>query len=150
MIQDSHATRTEIVSELLATYRQTTKVFMEAFQSVIKDTTECNAGAIFLLRMVRDCDRSSQHTIATKMNVSDAAISRQVAICLEKNYIQSCVDTSNRRKAIISLTKEGEQVLEAVDAAVNKYVAERLRSIPDAELRRIINDTAMLQQRIQL
>ncbi|ANK61935.1 MULTISPECIES: MarR family winged helix-turn-helix transcriptional regulator [Loigolactobacillus] len=73
--------------------------------------------------IMRDIDNGQQmgmSEIAAKRGVTRAAISRQIRVMLEQNYIVQERDINDRRRLYLLLTTKGQEVTERINQAIHK------------------------------
>lgn len=75
-------------------------------------------------------------------------MSRHVTGLLDKGYVQTTVNTNNRRETHISLTEAGAEALQAAEQALIARFVELLEPMSDEDLAAIIAANAKLQQTI--
>ncbi len=66
----------------------------------------------FILAHIHDCDKSlsNQVGLAKIMEITQAAISRHIKIMMEKDWVNTIINPTNRRENILQLTEKGEQI----------------------------------------
>lgn len=141
--------RDQLIADLLASYRQTAKAFMESTQLLVQQESDLNASAVFLLRQLADRGELPQHDTARFCGVTDAAISRQVAICRRKGYVRTRRDDSNRRKVYLSLTPDGRALVERVDAVVQASFLCIFQSFSSDQITQMIENNQIVQRAIE-
>jgi DNA-binding MarR family transcriptional regulator len=63
----------------------------------------------------------TQLDVANTLGQTEASISRQIKLLLKTKQVNVQVDKNNRRRHLLSLTTEGERILEAAQQAVSKF-----------------------------
>jgi DNA-binding MarR family transcriptional regulator len=137
--------RRELVAELTQSYKDISQLFLRNMQTMLNDLPDCHPGSLAVLKVVGKHGPMSQHAIAQELFHSDAAVSRQVTMLLEKGYVHSEVATENRRTSMISLTDAGRKLLVSVQSSMNDYLAQLLRDVPDNLLLDMIATNRRLQ-----
>ena len=130
--------RQTLMLEFAQSYRMTGQLFFKSINKALQGQTHCDSGYMIVLEVLRQRGPLSQRAVAKELSYSDAAVSRQVAILLEKQFITVETDPSNRRLAIIALTEAGRQSIAAADSAVDTCLVKLLDSIPDARLNELV------------
>jgi DNA-binding MarR family transcriptional regulator len=138
-------TRRVIISDLAKTYRQTGLLFHKCISGALHDNPIYNQASMPLLKALLQHGAMSQHAIAKELNHTDASISRQIKLLLEKSFVSSKADPTNRRIAIIRLTPKGRQALKKIEVAVLGYLADILAPLSDQKLKQIIKANTELQ-----
>lgn len=66
----------------------------------------------FILAHVYNCDQSlkNQVSLAKIMEITQSAISRHIKIMMEKNWVITTTNPTNRREHILQLTASGEEM----------------------------------------
>ncbi|MHB1458895.1 MAG: MarR family winged helix-turn-helix transcriptional regulator [Armatimonadota bacterium] len=96
--------------------------------------------ALISMKMITNPSLSQ---VADHMGVTISMASKIIDAMVERGYILRNTDIEDRRKLVLSITKEGENALEAVHmAALGSYI-ERLQSLTPAE-REVVNIAADL------
>ncbi len=130
--------RKQLIEEFLLSYRTTGQLLLKLLQAVFENQAPAHYSGLLLLKVLKAHGPISQKVIAQHLCHSEAAISRQVALAQEKGLIQVDEDPDNRRTSIISLTAQGETVVEAISEKALSYLAGILQNLSDEEMRAVI------------
>lgn len=88
------------------------------------DLEGLTAANVNLLLFIKDEKRITARTIASRLVLSKAAVSRELNRLLKKGYIQKEPDQEDRRNSWLTVTDKGEQVCRKI----NKLMAAWWRS----------------------
>jgi DNA-binding MarR family transcriptional regulator len=116
--------------------------------AALQNQVDFSHGYLMVLKVLSQKGSMTQHAIAQELFHSDAAVSRQVTLLLEAEYVTTKVDPDNRRSVMVSLTAKGRQVLTVIEATVAGYLSELLSEISTEQLLEIIQHNQELQQAI--
>lgn len=78
-----------------------------------------------------------QRQIAAQLGQTEASVSRQFKILLERNLIYSQSNPQNRREKVHTLTPMAMRMLEASREAANQYVRPMLEELSDRERKQL-------------
>jgi len=91
-----------------------------------------------LLQMLERVPEIRQHQMATNLGQTEASISRQIKLLAEKGLLVSAINPKSRREHIHRLTPKGTKMTQAVDAAMQQYVAPMLDKVPDKQQKQLL------------
>lgn len=77
-----------------------------------------------IMQAIQEAPRVQQRALALSLGQTEASISRQVKLLLDKQLIVVRVNPNNRRQHLTQLTVRGQRILQAATAAVSRYHAE--------------------------
>ena len=92
-----------------------------------------------LLTLVAHTEPHSVGDVAAFMGVTKAAAGQTVEKLVRRGWLRRTVEQTDRRTAVLSLTKSGEQLLDAYESARNKRLNKVFRGLSDPELRQLAN-----------
>lgn len=100
--------------------------------------------ALFLV-VVEELGRATQHQLAIKLGYSDPSVSTMVSELVSAGLITVETGLDNKRKRIVSLTREGTQLVNAARKVLNKRLQGLLikAEVDEGQL------TAMIERVIQ-
>lgn len=142
--------RSEIIEEVIHSYRQISQVLLKDMRAAIVDATDIHPGLLLVLRVLAEKRQLSQHEIAKELCHSDAAVSRQISVLQKKGYITAEPDPENRRVIIVMMTQEGAALYQQVRTIVDTRCAEVLADVSDEVLREIVQTNARLYEKISI
>lgn len=88
----------------------------------------------FKILMVLDKNpHIQQRTIADKLGQTEASISRQIKLMLDKGLLQSTVSPDNRRVHITTPTTKGVRMVEEAMAVLNAYHAPMFEQLSEKQ-----------------
>lgn len=135
--------RLQLIEQLVQSHMQLRQLFMKSLNLALGD--QAHQGCITVLKVLYKHGPLSQHAIAQELFHSDAAVSRQIKLLQKEKYISTATDPTNRRRAIIALTKQGRAALEQFQSAVYQQVAQLLTGLSDAKLKQFLKANLELQ-----
>ncbi|HVS58150.1 MAG TPA: MarR family winged helix-turn-helix transcriptional regulator [Candidatus Saccharimonadales bacterium] len=86
-----------------------------------------------IMQTIQDSPRVQQRALALSLGQTEASISRQVKLLLDKQLIVMRVNPHNRRQHLTQLTVRGERILGAAHTAVSRYYAHVLGQLSDKQ-----------------
>jgi len=92
-----------------------------------------------LLTLVAHTEPHSVGDVAAFMGVTKAAAGQTVDKLVRRGWLRRTVEKTDRRTALLSLTKSGQRLLEDYESARNKRLKSVFRGFPDSELRQLAN-----------
>ncbi|WP_071130170.1 MarR family winged helix-turn-helix transcriptional regulator [Enterococcus timonensis] len=101
-------------------------VYMSGFKYisdlVSEPTKEFNLSfeQFLIMRDVADGKQVAMSDVATKRGVTKAAISRQIRVMLDNDYIKQERDEVDRRRQYLKLTPKGQKVAETIEKAMTQ------------------------------
>lgn len=88
----------------------------------------------------------SQATIAERLHLTEATISRHVATLVAQGFLSRAEDKANRRKHVITITNKGNHAFEIAAGFVHRELEKIFSPISEADRKRIIkNFTTVIQ-----
>jgi DNA-binding MarR family transcriptional regulator len=90
-------------------------------------------------------DKDSENNpadLSAKIHVSRSRITSSLESLRKKGYIQTCVSPKDRRRVVVTITKEGERFIEAKQQATKEYLSrltEGLGTKNTEEFTRLVN-----------
>lgn len=91
-------------------------------ERILKDHNGGTFTQFLVLMSIGKCPGLSQQKIADFLDLTPAAVSRQIDALVAQGHIDRAVDTKNRRSHIVTLTKSGETRLESMkDALLSSF-----------------------------
>jgi DNA-binding MarR family transcriptional regulator len=98
-----------------------------------------------VLRYVRR-GRESVSELATAKNISRPAISQAVEVLVQKGLIHRAQSAQDRRFVALTLTKEGDALLDAVFSKTRLWMKERMAGLTVEELQTITHAMTALRK----
>lgn len=96
--------------------------------------------------MVEDYEFASQRKIAECLNLTEAAISKQVDILYQGNFLIRKENPTNRREHILSLTETGLESLKKAKMYLDQKLQEMFVVLSDTEEQHLNNALEKLSQ----
>ena len=116
-----------------------------SFENYCKDITGAEFFALYNMRLLSDmqgCESIRISELGKKMKLSPQAVSKTLRILEEKGFSRRMTDESDRRITLISITKEGCEVLDKTQDDIVGFaqeVRERMGEKDIAEFVRLNN-----------
>ncbi len=131
-------THEELLQEAIGVYLSSLK-YLDNFISEPATKYGLSFEQYLILHTIADREHVSLMDIASERNVTRSAISRQIKVLLQHDYIYQKPAESDRRRLYLHLTKNGEQVESKVyelttgrfDEWVNRYGEDQIKKILD-------------------
>ncbi len=131
-------THEELLQEAINVYLSSLK-YLDNFVSEPATKYGLSFEQYLILHTIADREHVSLMDIASERKVTRSAISRQIKVLLQHNYIYQKPAESDRRRLYLHLTKSGQQVENKVyeltsarfDEWINHYGEEKVRQVLD-------------------
>ena len=140
--------KSENLTKLIQNYRFTTNLMIKHSHSVLDGNVDININTVVLMHALDPKGTVSQHDIAHRLQISDAAISRQIALLTKKDYIIAKQDPSNRRKVLISMSPKGAKLLKTADRLINEELERVLADLPADQLQSLTDASTVLKEHL--
>lgn len=97
------------------TLEKSIKVYRKFAQNqIIKNGYDITIDQWLVLKTLQENKHLSQNQIAELVFKDVASITRIIELLVEKNYIQRKINTTDRRKFELEITKEGDKIIENI------------------------------------
>lgn len=136
--------RQDLVEQFFRLYKNIGQLMVKELHEAFDGQLNYPMAAVAVLKTVAHQGPCSQHSLATAMHYSDAAVSRQIGVLLKDGWVTSTPDPDNRRETIIGLTDQGKQILAEVDARFIKHFSCLLEPVSDQKLTHLIKENQEL------
>lgn len=143
------STKSENLTTLIQNYRFTTNLMVKHSQGVLEGNVDINMNTVVLMHALDPKGTVSQHDIAHRLQISDAAISRQIALLTKKEYIIAKQDPSNRRKMLISMSPKGARLLKIADRLINEELERVLSDMPADKLESMTAASTLIKEHLE-
>ncbi len=138
-------TRKQLMVEFVQSYRTTGQLFFKLLHTAVQEKQTCNMACLPILKVLKQQGSMSQSAIARELHHSDAAVSRQVTNLADDGLVSAVPDEHNRRALLVTLTSDGEKLLEELETTVTDFLTEILSGMPDVQLQQLIDNNTNLQ-----
>lgn len=71
--------------------------------------------------------------IAYAMHTSSARVANLLKVLESKGYIERCIDTSDRRKILVAITKDGSKTIEKTKQEMQKHLVSVFKKMGEAD-----------------
>ena len=92
--------------------------------------------------------RASQCSVARFLNLTQAAVSRQIDGLVELNLISRTENDQNRREHILTLTEDGAEMVASAKAEISQLYQGLLKSVSLSELKTFAKVVDTLQNQV--
>ncbi len=129
-----NSSKSETFTDVIQNYRYTMNLILRYVQDVVRVHTDVHPNVLLMMRFIRECGPVSQHEIAVQLQISDAAISRQIMTLIKKGLISTKEDPTNRRKVLVDLTDEGRELIKKTDEIINAEFEDLLADVSEEDI----------------
>ena len=91
----------------------------------------------------------SQSSIAERLNLTEATVSRHVSTLVALDLLSRTEDLSNRRKYTITLTSKGKKVFDAASSLIDKELSVIFSSIKEKDRAGIMKNFSTILSQLQ-
>lgn len=109
---------------IAATIHQLSATLSREADQILQEQLGLTFSQFKIMQAIQKAPRMQQRALALSLGQTEASISRQVKLLLDKQLINIRVNPNNRRQHLTQLTVRGERILQAAIAAVSRYHTE--------------------------
>ncbi len=102
-----------------------------------------------VLMTLEERDGQTQKQIANSLHQSQASISRQIKLLIDKKLVDSKVSGSNRREHFIFLTKRGQAMVNQAAQALNNHHAPMFEYLSETQQLKIIKTLELIRTTLE-
>jgi DNA-binding MarR family transcriptional regulator len=102
-----------------------------------------------ILQQLHEYPAIRQAQIATTLNQTEASVSRQIKLLLEKGLLTSRVNTKNRREHIHVLTPRGQKMTLAAAETLQHYIDALFATMGDKQQKQLYEALISLQSNVR-
>ncbi len=113
--------------------------------SIRRDNPSWSVPQLVTLGYLRDHPGASLSELAAQLGIGLPAASTLVSRLVELGHVDRRDDPAERRRTVLTLTRQGSAQLEGAIAASAEELAERLRELPARDLDRLSQAMAVLR-----
>lgn len=117
-------------------------------QDVTRNYTDVHTNALLMMRLIKQSGPVSQHEIAVHIQVSDAAVSRQITVLIGKGLISTKEDPTNRRKVLVDLTPAGRALIKKTEVIINDEFEDLLADVSTEEIMHLKKSSTLLRDHL--
>lgn len=99
-----------------------------------------------ILLVLQTNPRTRQNHIAERLGQTEASISRQIKIMLEKNLLQTMVNPNNRREHVTTPTTKGLRLAEEAQTLLNGYHGPMFEGLTSRQREQLLEDLVIMHQ----
>lgn len=111
---------------------------------VLKDACNISFHQFLILSGIATHDDLPQRTVAAYLGLTEAAVSKQVEVLKQQEFIERTTNPENRREVRLSLTKSGRAVLAVAEKSLRQPCATLLSTITNQE-RTVLTHAATME-----
>ncbi|MES2811966.1 MAG: MarR family transcriptional regulator [Bacteroidota bacterium] len=116
------------IDKTIKTYR------MYAMKKIREKGYKITTDQWLIIKSILENPQITQQEIAKNVFKDNASVTRIIELMVKSNYLNRKVDSTDRRKSILSVTKEGKDIIEKVQDIILENRKEALESINKEEL----------------
>ena len=87
-----------------------------------------------ILKSILENPKITQQELAKNVFKDNASVTRIIELMVKSNYLKRKVDFNDRRKSILSVTKEGKDIIENVQSIILQNRKEALEDVSKEDL----------------
>jgi len=131
------------IEEAIKAYR---KLSQKNISAIIPDITIDQA----LILIFIDQDNNTQSEIADMVFKDYASMTRIISLMISKDYVDKTIDTQDKRKTKLKVTKKGKEVLEKLKPIIIKNRDSALANISEKEIQTLFETLQKITSNCQL
>lgn len=116
------------IDKAIRTYR------MYAMKKIRENGYKITIDQWLIIKSILENPKITQQELAKNVFKDNASVTRIIEILVKSNYLNRAIDTNDRRKSILSVTKEGIEIIEKVQNLVLENRKEALQGITQEDL----------------
>lgn len=116
------------IDKAIKTYR------MYAMKKIRENGYKITTDQWLIIKSILENPQITQQEIAKNVFKDNASVTRIIELMVKSNYLNRKVDSSDRRKSILSVTKEGKDIIEKVQDIILDNRKEALEGINKEDL----------------
>lgn len=101
-----------------------------------------------ILRVLKSGAPVKQKFIADLLGQTEASISRQMNLLIDKQFISKTVDPRNKRVRLILITTKGRKMLDASNVVLKRFYESTFSGITDKQLNELFESLEKLHDKI--
>ena len=86
-----------------------------------------------ILRMLKNSNQVYITEIVDKLSITKSQMTATIDKLIKLGYIKREIDTNDRRKILIQITKQGEQITDKIIVSLNEKILKNLNKLTDNE-----------------
>ncbi|RXR20505.1 MarR family transcriptional regulator [Flavobacterium amnicola] len=116
------------IDKAIKTYR------MYAMKKIREKGYKITTDQWLIIKSILENPKITQQELAKNVFKDNASVTRIIELMVKSNYLNRKVNTTDRRKSVLSVTKEGKEIIEKVQTIILENRKEALEGIDKAEL----------------
>jgi len=116
------------IDKAIKTYR------MYAMKKIREKGYKITTDQWLIIKSILENPQITQQELAKNVFKDNASVTRIIELMVKSNYLNRKVDSADRRKSILSVTKEGKEIIEKVQLIILENRKEALEGIDKTEL----------------
>jgi DNA-binding MarR family transcriptional regulator len=102
-----------------------------------------------VLMVLEERDGQTQKQIAASLHQTQASISRQIKLLVDKKLVVAKVSASNRREHFIFLTKQGQEMVSRAARDLNNYHAPMFEYLSETQQLKITKTLELIRTTLE-
>ena len=102
-----------------------------------------------VLMVLEERDGQTQKQIASSLHQTQASISRQIKLLIDKKLVDSKVGSNNRREHFIYLTRQGQEMVSRAALLLNNYHAPMFEYLSDQQQLKITKTLELIRTTLE-
>ncbi|MFC4817756.1 MarR family winged helix-turn-helix transcriptional regulator [Flavobacterium sp. GCM10023249] len=116
------------IDKAIKTYR------MFAMKKIRESGYKITTDQWLIIKSILENPKITQQELAKNVFKDNASVTRIIELMVKSHYLNRKVDANDRRKSILSVTKEGKDIIEKVQSIILENRKEALEGISKDEL----------------
>ncbi|MCL9804644.1 MarR family transcriptional regulator [Flavobacterium amniphilum] len=116
------------LDKAIKTYR------MYAMKKIRENGYKITTDQWLIIKSILENPKITQQELARNVFKDNASVTRIIELMVKSNYLNRKVDSNDRRKSVLSVTKEGKDIIEKVQSIILENRKEALESISKEDL----------------
>lgn len=138
-----------LTREFLYLIHQTTCLIDKAIDAALLRDHGVSFSQFLILMTVGHHPGVSQQDIATALDITPAAISRQIRTLTEQEYLQLNIHPTDRRAQVLRLTTKGRKAFERGIAVIDKEMQDLGKGLPDQSLAALTSSLSHIHSQLR-
>ena len=125
-----------VIAQMIRLIHSISRKFGNEMTKIMKGRV--SASQFIMLRFLKQCGPAKVSQISRKMQLTPSAITFMTKDLLERDLIERQRDTKDRRVVYISITQEGLEVVEEIEASIRQSTEILLSNLTNLDLSNIV------------
>lgn len=116
------------IDKAIKTYR------MYAMKKIREQGYKITTDQWLIIKSILENPKITQQELAKNVFKDNASVTRIIELMVKSNYLNRKIDINDRRKSILSVTKEGKDIIEKVQSIILENRKEALKDVSKEDL----------------